>query len=84
MKCVTTCDFIGVINTGHICKYHKVPIKEENGRLQRCVQCENHAYYNKLITELGEVLNEYNTFVVKMDAKIDNLHILMSVIKEKI
>ena len=85
MKCVQSCEFIGVVEDGHICKFHKVAIEEDqSGRLSRCRQCERHAYYNKLVKEVGGIVDEYNSFVSSMDDKFDNVHFLMERTKDKI
>ena len=85
MKCVKTCEFIGVVKDGHTCKFHRVPIiEDQHGALLRCRQCERHAYYNKLVKELDGVLDEYNSFVSAMDDKFDTIHFLMERTKDKI
>jgi hypothetical protein len=84
MRCVLSCDFIGVVSEDCICKYHKVTLVKKDGVLQRCEQCEKNAYYNRLVNEMSDVLDEYNSFVSNMDKKIDDLHFLMKMLKEKI
>lgn len=85
MKCVNKCEFIGETENSKICRYHKVAISEDkDGHLHRCIQCERHAYYNRLVNEMDGVIDEYNGFVSKMDKKVDDIHFLMQMVKEKI
>ena len=68
------------------CEVTKItPINtDDRGVLQRCVNCERHAYYNKLVREVGDLITYHNSYVIRMDEKIDELHYLMGKMKEKI
>ena len=85
MKCVKDCEFIGGVEDGYICKFHRVEIKEDqNEVLHRCINCERHAYYNRLVGEMSEFIDKHNEYVSKTDKMIDDIHFLMKMVKEKI
>lgn len=85
MKCVKSCEYMGVVADGHICKFHQVSIEEDKyGNVLRCRQCERHAYYNEFVNEMSGVVDTYNSFVCEMDEKMDNVHFLMDRVKDKI
>ena len=85
-QCVDRCEFLQLEDKTNklMCRYHNENLYLQNQAIQRCKQCERHMNYTMVVNEFSDFVEEYNDYVSVMDEKIDNITILLDILKEKL